>query len=140
MRKASPKDVRPIRGKWWTSARSIAVVFVPALIGAAYGEWYVSQLSGSGPVFQFHRWSGNMVFRLLGGDFANPAAQWQNHAARAVTWFLPVAIISIVVYVLLTACLRRAQRDQAGETRCRRCSYILRGISEPVCPECGEHI
>ena len=26
------------------------------------------------------------------------------------------------------------------ETRCRKCGYILRGISEPRCPECGERI
>jgi len=26
------------------------------------------------------------------------------------------------------------------ETRCRKCNYILRGISEPRCPECGERI
>lgn len=26
------------------------------------------------------------------------------------------------------------------ETRCRNCSYILRGITEPRCPECGERI
>ena len=26
------------------------------------------------------------------------------------------------------------------ETHCRRCGYILRGISEPRCPECGERI
>lgn len=30
------------------------------------------------------------------------------------------------------------QRD--GETRCRRCRQILRGLSEPRCPECGERI
>ncbi len=27
-----------------------------------------------------------------------------------------------------------------GETRCRSCAYILRGLSEPRCPECGERI
>jgi hypothetical protein len=27
-----------------------------------------------------------------------------------------------------------------GETRCRQCNYILRGITEPRCPECGEPI
>ncbi len=32
----------------------------------------------------------------------------------------------------------RVPRD--GETRCHRCQYILRGISEPRCPECGERI
>jgi hypothetical protein len=26
------------------------------------------------------------------------------------------------------------------ETRCRKCNYILRGITEPRCPECGEAI
>jgi hypothetical protein len=26
------------------------------------------------------------------------------------------------------------------ETRCRQCAYILRGIPEPRCPECGEKI
>ncbi len=28
----------------------------------------------------------------------------------------------------------------AGETTCRKCGYILRGIREPRCPECGERI
>lgn len=27
-----------------------------------------------------------------------------------------------------------------GELHCRRCGYILRGLSEPRCPECGEQI
>lgn len=26
------------------------------------------------------------------------------------------------------------------EARCRKCRYILRGLSEPRCPECGESI
>lgn len=31
-----------------------------------------------------------------------------------------------------------ARRD--NETRCRMCSYILRGLTEPRCSECGEAI
>jgi len=27
-----------------------------------------------------------------------------------------------------------------GDTRCRKCNYVLRGISELRCPECGERI
>jgi hypothetical protein len=34
--------------------------------------------------------------------------------------------------------LERRRGD--GETRCRRCGHILRGLSEPRCPECGERI
>lgn len=30
------------------------------------------------------------------------------------------------------------RRDR--ETRCRRCGHILRGLTEPRCPECGERI
>ena len=27
-----------------------------------------------------------------------------------------------------------------GETHCRKCGYILRGLSEPRCSECGEPV
>ncbi len=27
-----------------------------------------------------------------------------------------------------------------GETRCRKCGYILKGLTEPRCSECGERI
>lgn len=33
-----------------------------------------------------------------------------------------------------------AERRGDGETRCRTCHHILRGLSEPRCPECGEPI
>ncbi|UCD27433.1 MAG: hypothetical protein JSV03_09915 [Planctomycetota bacterium] len=52
---------------------------------------------------------------------------------------LPIVVISLVTYYLIT---RRYGSiwQYNGETRCRRCKYILRGISEPRCPECGERI
>ena len=31
-------------------------------------------------------------------------------------------------------------RVEDKELRCRKCHYILRGITEPRCPECGESI
>lgn len=31
-----------------------------------------------------------------------------------------------------------AYRRGDNETRCRKCKYILKGLSEPRCPECGE--
>jgi hypothetical protein len=49
------------------------------------------------------------------------------------------ATIPLVAYGLLTLWLGpRFPADR--ETRCRRCDYNLRGISEPICPECGERI
>ena len=40
----------------------------------------------------------------------------------AVCWFIP------------------SLKEDNRETRCRKCRYILRGITEPRCPECGERI
>jgi hypothetical protein len=48
------------------------------------------------------------------------------------------AFLGIVIYAWLTQ--RYGPRLIDPETRCRKCQYILRGISEPRCPECGERI
>ena len=51
---------------------------------------------------------------------------------------IPTVITVAVVYWLLT---RQIDTDYSvGETRCRRCNHILRGLSEPRCPECGEMV
>jgi hypothetical protein len=34
----------------------------------------------------------------------------------------------------------KAAHILSNETRCRKCGYILRGIPEPRCSECGEKI
>jgi sulfite exporter TauE/SafE len=50
---------------------------------------------------------------------------------------LPLAVC-LLVYVRLMG--RGKHADEPRETLCRQCGYILRGISEPRCPECGEAI
>lgn len=55
------------------------------------------------------------------------------------TLFFAAALCStqaVLVGWVVTAVSTR--RDY--ETRCRRCRYILRGLTEPRCPECGETI
>ena len=44
-------------------------------------------------------------------------------------------VLALIVYGLLTHWWG-PKLDR--ETRCRKCGYILRGISEPRCSECGE--
>ncbi len=46
------------------------------------------------------------------------------------------AILAMAVFRVL--CLRGAPAD--GMLHCLRCDYILKGLSEPRCPECGEPI
>jgi hypothetical protein len=46
-------------------------------------------------------------------------------------------LVGVVVFALLD---RLNPKSREPETRCRKCRYILRGIPEPRCPECGERI
>lgn len=48
----------------------------------------------------------------------------------------PVAAIGIWTAVWRISVLARRDR----ETRCRRCEHVLRGLTAPRCPECGEAI
>jgi hypothetical protein len=50
---------------------------------------------------------------------------------------IPAMIAAFGAYGLLT---RRLGRLADGELHCRRCDHILRCLSEPRCPECGEAI
>jgi hypothetical protein len=52
--------------------------------------------------------------------------------------YLPVLVVVLGIYGLLTRWLGGRLPD--GELHCRRCDHILRGLSEPRCPECGEAI
>jgi hypothetical protein len=56
---------------------------------------------------------------------------------------VPFAIAWVPAVLFLTAAIASLLAPSPlidGETRCRKCGYILRGISEPRCPECGERI
>ena len=52
---------------------------------------------------------------------------------------LPSMLCAMTTFGLLTR-YAGPQLHFDGETRCRRCQYILRGLPEPRCPECGERI
>lgn len=47
-----------------------------------------------------------------------------------------LSVCACVGWVLITVMDARS----VGEPRCRKCRYILNGLSEPRCPECGEPI
>jgi len=61
-------------------------------------------------------------------------------AQRVTLAMLGVAasVAAVGMYVVLTHFYANGHID--NEIHCRECGYILRGISEPRCPECGERI
>ena len=68
----------------------------------------------------------------------SPLRPFVHNSGHFIVHFLPVILVTLVAYGLLTHYLRPRLPDP--ETRCRKCQYILRGISEPRCPECGERV
>jgi hypothetical protein len=51
-------------------------------------------------------------------------------------WATMLTIAACVGWVLVTL----TEAFSIGELRCRKCRYILKGLSEPRCPECGTPI
>jgi hypothetical protein len=90
--------------------RSTLIVTI-ALAGLALFSWYFTSI---GPVYF--------------NTFSHPEVQIAMSAG--------LSFAACLGWVLLVVLEKR--RDT--ETRCRKCGYILRGLSEPRCPECGERI
>jgi hypothetical protein len=59
------------------------------------------------------------------------------HIGRSVAFTLPTAVLALCVFAHF---LNRTVEEEDDECHCRRCGYILRGLSAPRCPECGEAI
>src|SRR5689334_19802445 len=91
------------------------------------------------------RKTGRMVLAVLTGllvpvvllTFLPSAGPWPEAKAAVVLFgLISRSIITAVTYHNLI--YRFGPRLFDGETHCRKCDYILRGITEPRCPECGE--
>lgn len=52
---------------------------------------------------------------------------------------LPAAVLGVVAYEVLTRRFGKMELT-AVHSRCRRCGHILKGLTQPRCPECGESI
>jgi hypothetical protein len=110
----------------WVWRVAIAVV-----VAGIYGGLSVAAFE------DMHEAIAEFVVGLLG--MGGTWGGWQSGVAVALAWFMPVTLLAFTVYGLLTRFLG-PRSTHNGETRCRKCRYILRGISEPRCPECGERI
>ena len=75
-----------------------------------------------------------VMYRIVGPLVAVLPPPWTGVVGIAMV-ALCLALPGIGFAVLIAL-----HRRPDAETRCRHCNYILRGLSEPRCPECGERI
>ncbi len=72
-------------------------------------------------------------------SLASTAPWWHTFVIAAAyegVYVLALCPLSVLTFALLS----RARATDDGETHCRRCGYILRGLSQARCPECGETV
>ena len=62
-----------------------------------------------------------------------------DFALSATIVLIPYMSVPAAVYGVLTH-YYGPEPLRNKETRCRKCGYILRGIPEPRCSECGERV
>ena len=58
----------------------------------------------------------------------------------SIFWVSVVCVTALPGILVASAIVARMPRQPDDECRCRKCKYILRGMTEPRCPECGEQI
>ncbi len=88
------------------------------------------------PVLFFDAGSGTELERIYPArwDYATAStAIWT--AVRCSALCLPAFVVCLVLFTR-----RRFPKGIDWSSRCRRCGYVLKGLSEPTCSECGEHV
>src|SRR5262245_39499083 len=70
------------------------------------------------------------------GSLARVDQEIPEIAALLSILFVPLGAYAVVSHITN----RSTRLRLPDETRCRKCGYILRGLTEPRCPECGERI
>jgi hypothetical protein len=76
---------------------------------------------------------------LVRPGWAYHGLEWVYRLSKAIVYGVPQAAITLTAYGLLTSLLGSRDRGP-GKTMCRKCGHVLRRLTEPRCPECGERI
>ena len=123
------RDVKPYNSGMWARTWRVAVKAGIAAVVTAV----VSTMAWGLGVFDLLIELGESVFGVHFGD-KNTLRGWLSFGLM----FLPFYLLSAVVYAVCGVMIK--PRRDTTETRCRKCGYILKGLSRPECPECGEGI
>jgi len=116
-----------------------------AHLKAIFQKWYwralVAVIVGTVSVF-FSEALIDVLFHIIEIVFTWVSAititlAWIRTIAQALVG-LTISVLALGTYIALTHFYGNIYID--NEIHCRKCGYILRGISEPRCSECGERI
>ena len=139
---------------WPAWLRVLLSIVVVVAFFKLYAGWHWSTRVGSGPGVTFSptksyvglssamslfvQASSERLEHLLPAGLRGvwPLGYW--HLAYTLGTVLPASLLGVIAYAVLTRRFGRPRGD--GHSHCRRCAYILYGLTQPRCPECGEPI
>ena len=85
-------------------------------------------------------WLSNLGNTML-PPLSHAPSSWEYFRNTLIMASVIILPPSLLASLLAFAIYRIIPDSKAGtECRCRRCGYILRGLSKPECSECGEVI
>lgn len=103
---------------------------------AATASWVWIRLSWTSSDYV---WLGGLFAHLIHLGVPTHIGERGIWITGTVTYYIvPAVVVALGVCGWLSGPGRSGDRD--GELHCRGCDHILRGLSEPRCPECGEPI
>lgn len=84
--------------------------------------------------------AGSIATSALARSSGNKSDDELVEAATKLTIFCPRCLTKQDLPVGDSACIhcRLKFKIEVEEPRCGKCGYILRGLTRPICPECGE--
>lgn len=133
---------------WWV--RVVVSVAIVVLAYRPYAGCHWSDRVATGPGLAAYSPTNTGIYRKsLMAVLVDRITHigWKRGVTSAPFWrlsytlakFLPASLIGVIVFAALTR--RYGPRPEPDPyTRCRKCGYILCGLSRPRCPECGEPI
>lgn len=91
-------------------------------------------------ILAFFLLAAYIIYDHLPNISQSPSFNMQiGYAANFLLFYgLPCGFCAVIVYHFVAKRYGGIRDD--NETRCRKCGYILKGITEPRCSECGEWI
>ncbi|HVP12871.1 MAG TPA: hypothetical protein VMV94_16980 [Phycisphaerae bacterium] len=137
---------------WWL--RCLCAVGLTVLLYWPYAGWHWRTEVRSGPGLFALSPTGAVVRKQSTMAIATQYIErmrewplWNALGGRLTAWrlsyalttALPAALIGVLAFAALTRWFGPKVAPDPS-TRCRKCDYILAGLSRPRCPECGEPI
>jgi len=114
------------------------ISFVKPIYGTWVEDGYPCHIEIKQGVLEYV--SGSSWPEFINRKVRIPRVIWYCRGFISIALWVPLVLFAIYPVTAFLRSRSPYRRYRGHGTRCRKCGYILKGITEPRCPECGEKI